>query len=163
MWSSVNEWKYIFMNFFVVCYTTTLSMNSSGQWWIGLLRHWSQIWKQLSAASPTNRPQPKVIILIVIIKLKLWPAADCKAKVVAELCENLLKVGVLACHNITWMSWHTRATVGLSTQVLKLDSLDPDPWSEFNVISCELQTARSLQALLSWTGSYTLSWSTITQ
>ena len=49
------------------------------------IRHGSQIWLQLSAASPTNRPQPKVIITIVIIKLKLWPAAGCEAKVAAEL------------------------------------------------------------------------------
>ena len=50
-----------------------------------ILRHGSQIGLQLSAASPTNRPQHKVIITIVIIKLKLWPAAGCKAKVAAEL------------------------------------------------------------------------------
>ena len=49
------------------------------------VRHESQIRPQLSAASPTNRPQPKVIITIVIIKLKLWPAAGCEAEVVAEL------------------------------------------------------------------------------
>ena len=49
------------------------------------LRHGSQIRPQLSAASPTNRPQPKVIITKVIMKLMLWPAAGCEAKVVAEL------------------------------------------------------------------------------
>ena len=49
------------------------------------LRHGSQIWSQLSAASPTIRPQPKVRITIVIIKLKLWPAAGFEAKVAAEL------------------------------------------------------------------------------
>ena len=38
------------------------------------IRHGSQIW-QLSATSPTSRLQPKVMITIVIIKLKLWPAA----------------------------------------------------------------------------------------
>ena len=46
------------------------------------IRHGSQIWLQLSEASPTNRPQPKVIITTVIIKLKLWLAAGCEAKVV---------------------------------------------------------------------------------
>ena len=35
------------------------------------LRHGSQIQLQLSAAKPTNRPQPKVIIAIAIIKLKV--------------------------------------------------------------------------------------------
>ena len=49
------------------------------------IRHGSQIRPQLSAASPTNRPQPKVIVAIVIIKLKLWPVAGCEAKVAAEL------------------------------------------------------------------------------
>ena len=39
---------------------------------------------QSSEANPSNRPQPKVIITIVIIKLKLWPAAGCEAKVGAE-------------------------------------------------------------------------------
>ena len=48
------------------------------------LRLGSQIRPQLSAASPTNRPQPKVIITKVIIKLKLWPAAGCGAEVAAE-------------------------------------------------------------------------------
>ena len=55
---------------------------------IGLFRHGSQIWPQLSAASPgpTKRPQPKVMIAIVVmIKLKLWPATGCEAKVGAEL------------------------------------------------------------------------------
>ena len=47
----------------------------------------SQIRPQLSAASPTNRPQPKVIItiLMMLMKLKLWPATGCEAKVAAEL------------------------------------------------------------------------------
>ena len=49
------------------------------------LRHGSQIWPQISAASPRNRPQPKVIITIELIKLTLWPAAGCEAKVAAEL------------------------------------------------------------------------------
>ena len=43
----------------------------------------SQSRPQLSAASPTNRSQPKVFI--TINKLKLWPAAGCEAKVTAEL------------------------------------------------------------------------------
>ena len=47
------------------------------------LRDGSQIRLQLPAASPTNRPQTKVIIAIVKIKLKLWPAAVCEAKVAA--------------------------------------------------------------------------------
>ena len=34
---------------------------------------------------PTNRPQPKDIMTIVIIKLKLWLATGCEAKVVAKL------------------------------------------------------------------------------
>ena len=55
-----------------------------------VLRHGSQIRPQLSAASPTNRPQPKDIITIVIIKLKLWPAAGCEAKVEAELSSHSL-------------------------------------------------------------------------
>ena len=44
------------------------------------LRHASQIWLQLPAARPTNRPRSKVMITIVIIKLKLKPAAGCEAK-----------------------------------------------------------------------------------
>ena len=51
----------------------------------GVLRHGSQIRPQLSVASPTNWPQPKVIKTTVIIKLKLWPAAGCEAKAAAEL------------------------------------------------------------------------------
>ena len=39
---------------------------------LGGLRHGSQIRPQLSTASPTNRPQPKVIITIVIKKLKVF-------------------------------------------------------------------------------------------
>ena len=57
-------------------------------WSRNLLRHESQIRLQLSAASPTNRPQPKVIITKVIIKLKLWLAAGCEAKVAAELSSH---------------------------------------------------------------------------
>ena len=34
---------------------------------------------------PDNRPQPKVIITIVTIKLKLWLAAGSEAKVGAKL------------------------------------------------------------------------------
>ena len=49
------------------------------------LRYGSHIWPQLPAASLTNRPQPKVIITKVIINVKLWVAADCEVKVVAEL------------------------------------------------------------------------------
>ena len=63
-----------------VCFETG-SLDTAGDF----IRHGSQIRPQLSAASPTNRLQPKVIITIVIIKLKLWPAAGCEAKVVAEL------------------------------------------------------------------------------
>ena len=55
-----------------------------------IFRHGSQIRLQISAASPTNRPQPKVIKTIVMIKLKLWPAAGCKAKVAAELSSRPL-------------------------------------------------------------------------
>ena len=54
------------------------------------VRHGSQIRLQLSAASPKNRPQPKVIIILVIIKLKLWPAAGCEATVAAELSSRPL-------------------------------------------------------------------------
>ena len=51
-----------------------------------MLRHGNQIRPQLSAASPTNRPQHKVIItIIMIIKFKLWPAVGCEATVVADL------------------------------------------------------------------------------
>ena len=50
----------------------------------GLLRHGSQIRSQFSAGSPNIRPQPKVIITIVMIMLKLWPAAGCETKVVTE-------------------------------------------------------------------------------
>ena len=35
------------------------------------VRHGSQIWLQLSAASPTNSPLAKVTITKVIVKLKL--------------------------------------------------------------------------------------------
>ena len=51
------------------------------------VRHGSQFRSQLFVASPTNRPQPKFII-IVIIKLKLWPATGCEAKVAAELSSH---------------------------------------------------------------------------
>ena len=44
------------------------------------VRHESQVRPQLSAASPTNGPQPKVIA-IVIIKLMLWSTTGCEAKV----------------------------------------------------------------------------------
>ena len=40
-------------------------------------------------ASPTNRPQPKAIT-IVIVRLKLWPAAGCEAKVEDELSSRAL-------------------------------------------------------------------------
>ena len=50
-----------------------------------ILRHGSQIRPQLSAAGLTNRPQAKVIKTILIIKLKLWPAAGCEAKAAAEI------------------------------------------------------------------------------
>ena len=53
-----------------------------------LLRYGSQIRLQLSVARPTNRPHPKVIITIVMLKLKLWPATGCEAKVVAELSSH---------------------------------------------------------------------------
>ena len=45
----------------------------------------SQIRSQLSASSLTNRPQPKVIITKVMIKIKLKLAAGCELKIVAEL------------------------------------------------------------------------------
>ena len=35
--------------------------------------------------APPKWPQPKAIITIVIMKLKLWPAVGCEAKVAAEL------------------------------------------------------------------------------
>ena len=37
--------------------------------------------------------------------------------------------------------------MGLSTWALKLDSLDPDPQSRFNVVSHGMQTTRSESAL----------------
>ena len=56
-----------------------------------LAKHNSQIWLHVSAASPpTNKPQTKVIIGIVMIKLKLWLATDCEAKVVPELSTHPL-------------------------------------------------------------------------
>ena len=57
-----------------------------------LVRHGSQIRPRLPTASPTNRPQPKVIIAKVILKLKLRPAAGFEAKVVAELSTRPLHV-----------------------------------------------------------------------
>ena len=54
----------------------------------------SQIRPQHSAASPTNRPQPEVIITIAIIKLKLWQAAGCEAKAAAELSSRPLVVSL---------------------------------------------------------------------
>ena len=60
---------------------------------VGLFRHGSQIRPQLSAPSPIKRPQPKVMIAIVVmIKLKLWPATGCEAKVEAELSSCPLTV-----------------------------------------------------------------------
>ena len=50
-----------------------------------VLGHGRLIRPQLSAASPTNRPQLKVIITKVIIWLKLWLAAGCEATVKAQL------------------------------------------------------------------------------
>ena len=62
-------------------------MHSQGS--IGIRRE-SQIRRQLSTASPTNRSQPTVIITKVIIKLKLWPAAGCEAKLAVELSSRPL-------------------------------------------------------------------------
>ena len=45
---------------------------------------------RLSVASPTNRPQPKVIKTTEIIKLKLWPAAGFEAKVATEISSYAL-------------------------------------------------------------------------
>ena len=47
-------------------------------------RHGSQILLQLSAAGPTNRPQPKVIKSIIMKSIKLWPAVGCEAKARAD-------------------------------------------------------------------------------
>ena len=47
--------------------------------------HGSQIRPQLSVGSTTKRPQSMVMITIVLIKLKLWPAIGCEAKVGAEI------------------------------------------------------------------------------
>ena len=47
-------------------------------------------------------------------------------------------------------------TMGLSTQVLKLDSLDSNPRSGFIVVSRELHTACRLYALHCWTGTHAL-------
>ena len=47
--------------------------------------------------------------------------------------------------------------LGLSTQTLKPDSMNPDPRSRFNVISHTIHTARRLRALHCWIGSYPLS------
>ena len=53
--------------------------------------------------------------------------------------------------------------VGLSTQVLKPDSLDPDPPSGFNAVLREFHLAYRLRPLHCWTGSHALSWSTVVQ
>ena len=45
--------------------------------------HGSQILPQLSAAGPTNRPQPE-IKSIITKTFKLWPAVGCEAKARAE-------------------------------------------------------------------------------
>ena len=49
----------------------------------------TQAWEPNQATTfssqPTNRLQPKFIITIVVIKLKLWLDAGCEAKVVAQL------------------------------------------------------------------------------
>ena len=55
------------------------------------IRHRTQIRPQLSAASPTNRPQPKVMITIVI-KFSLWLAAGCEVKVAVELSFRVLQI-----------------------------------------------------------------------
>ena len=55
-------------------------------------RHGRQIRLQLSAAGPTNRPQAKVIKTILIIKIKLWPAAGCEAKAAAEIGSRPLAI-----------------------------------------------------------------------
>ena len=65
-----------------------------------MVRHGSQIQLQLSAASPTNRPQPKVIITTVLIRLKLWQATGCKAKVAAELSSRPLISSEIYCDKI---------------------------------------------------------------
>ena len=57
-----------------------------------LLRRGSQIRLQLSAAGPNNRPQPKVIITIAIIKLKLWPAAGYEVKAAAKFGSSRLAI-----------------------------------------------------------------------
>ena len=48
-------------------------------------------------------------------------------------------------------------TMGLTTRVLKTDSLDADPRSRFNVVPREFHTARRLRALHCLTGSHALS------
>ena len=53
-------------------------------------KHGSQVRLQLSVASPTNRPQPKAIITKVMIKLKLWPVADCEAKILVQFSSPFL-------------------------------------------------------------------------
>ena len=60
-----------------------------------MIRHGSQIPPQLSAASPTNRPQPKVIMTI---KLQLCLAAGCDAKDVAELYKLPCRSFCITCH-----------------------------------------------------------------
>ena len=72
-----------------------------------------------SPVCPTNKPQPKVIITIVIIKLKLWPAAGCEAKLVAELSSRPLPLIVCPSHaidsviRVVWRGWwHSRFVVG---------------------------------------------------
>ena len=80
--SGMRSWKIVNLSMFfniLVCFGRSkfvlLVLNHYHHISLQKIRHGSHIWQQLSAASPINRPQPKVIITIVIIKLKLWPAA----------------------------------------------------------------------------------------
>ena len=64
-------------------------------------RHGNHIRPQISAASLTNRPQPKAIITIIILKLKLWPTAGCEATIAAEISSRpLLGMGTSTWYGI---------------------------------------------------------------
>ena len=54
----------------------------------------------LQPAPQINMLQPKVIITIAIIMLKLWPAAGCEAKVEAELSSCPLSKNLINVHAI---------------------------------------------------------------
>ena len=66
---------------------------------------------QLFAASPTNRPESKVMISIVIINFTLRLAAGCKAKVGAGLSSHpLVQCTVSSKPEVDIILWASKAT-----------------------------------------------------